>query len=127
MQTHSDQPVGVMTCPDSAEWRWPEESKKQWVEVTDESDEYVAFYNRWYPSTRPKFPTKLPYKLSLELPTQSTTGTILVTEAYDNMYRRLLRLRETDRVETRVKGAVVTGQPGIGAPLTRSPPHTSTH
>jgi len=90
----------------------------------------VAFCNHWYPpAARLNFRTEFPYELSLGPDsTVSPTGTtILVTEAYDKMYRRLLHLREVDRVGPTVRGAVVTGQSGVGAPLTRSPPHMTTY
>jgi len=38
---------------------------------------------------------------------------ILITKAYDNMFHRLLALRMKDR--SHMKGAVVTGQTGVGA------------
>jgi len=40
---------------------------------------------------------------------------ILVTKSYENMFYRLLRLREEDKGDA--KGAVITGQPGVGASL----------
>ena len=40
---------------------------------------------------------------------------ILVTKSYDNMFYRLLWLRQRDKRDT--KGAVVTGQPGVGASI----------
>ena len=41
---------------------------------------------------------------------------ILITEAYDKMYQRLLYLREFDEYG-KDKGVVITGQPGVGASL----------
>ena len=119
----------ISLYPDTADWRWSERSKKQWKEI-DEDDEYVAFYKLWSdPTTRPKFRKEFPYPLSIgEGPTISPAGKpILITEAYDKMFRRLLGLREEDLKSKSVKGAVITGQPGIGVPLTRSPPHTTTY
>jgi len=40
---------------------------------------------------------------------------ILVTESYERMFHHLLLLRRDD--EGSRKGAVITGQPGIGTPL----------
>ena len=40
-------------------------------------------------------------------------GQILVTKSYEKMFYRLLRLRRND--EGKTKGAVITGQPGVGA------------
>jgi len=121
--------VTITPYPDSAQWLWSEANKKEWREVTGEGEEYVAFCNHWYDSTaRSNFGKKFPYELAFGVGlTISPTGTILVTEAYDKMYRRLLLLREADRVGPTVRGAVVIGQPGAGAPLTRSPPHMTTH
>jgi len=42
-------------------------------------------------------------------------GQILVTKSYENMFYRLLRLRKVDKGNA--KGAVITGQPGVGASL----------
>jgi len=118
--------VTITPYPDTSKWDWPEESQKEWREVVGEGEGYVAFCNRWYdPAARSNFHNKFPYELSLGMGWAiSPAGKpILVTEAYDKMFHRLLRLREDDRVGRTVKGAVVTGQPGIGAPLTKSPPH----
>ena len=50
---------------------------------------------------------------------------ILVTESYENMFCRLLHLRE-DYYGCST-GAVLTGQPGTGESLTRCPPRATTH
>jgi len=50
---------------------------------------------------------------------------ILVTQAYERMFHRLLTIRGEDSGTT--KGAVVTGQPGTGASVTRFPPCAATH
>ena len=118
----------ITPCPGSTQWRWPEEDQKEWRELVD--DEYLDFYKYWSkPDARSKFGTKFPYPLWLgEGPTISRAGEqIIVTEAYDNMLRRLSHLREEDRLAKKSKGAVITGQPGIGASLTGSSPHTTTH
>ena len=67
-------------------------------------------------------PSSYPYVLRLGLPTDRSTlpfgpetisdNQILVTESYELMFLRLLHLRESDKGQTR--GAVLTGQPGIG-------------
>jgi len=110
--------------PDSADWDWPDEDQKEWRKFTKKTEEYVAFYDLWYdPTTRPKFRKDFPYPLSVgKGPTISPAGKpILITEAYDKMFHRLLDLRKKNLEGRKVKGAVITGQPGIGAPLTRSP------
>ena len=50
---------------------------------------------------------------------------ILVIQAYEDMFRRLLDLRCEDMGSAR--GAVVIGQPGTGTSTTRSPPCAATH
>ena len=79
--------------------------------------------------TSPKFRDKFPYTLKLGVDTagqsllpfrpDDTSGNqILVTEAYDYMFHRLLGLRQRDRGKN--KGAVLTGQPGIGVFLNQT-------
>jgi hypothetical protein len=65
------------------------------------------------------FPYKLPLGADTDnisplpfLPNSVCGNQILVTRAYDDMFHRLLRLRMNDKGDT--KGAVLTGQPGIG-------------
>jgi len=91
------------------------------------TNEYQQFYEYWSDiSASPKFLNKFPYKLSLGVDSDgapllpfrshSTLGNqILVTEAYDKIFDRLMVLREKDKGST--TGAVLTGQPGIGASL----------
>ena len=91
------------------------------------ANEYQQFYEHWSDiSASSKFLNKFPYKLSLGvdsdgtplLPFQSggTSGSqILVTRAYDKTFDRLMTLRKKDEGAT--TGAVLTGQPGIGASL----------
>ena len=89
------------------------------------TDGYQQFYKYWkdhfadHDYSNSKFPyslslgkdgTYLPFRLD-----STSGGRILVTKSYDDMFHRLLRLRESDKGDK--KGAVVTGQPGIGASL----------
>jgi len=110
-------PVTITPYPDTSEWSWPKESQKQWEELTGEDEEYVVFSQYWRnPASRSNFRNKFPYQLPLGVAsTTSPTGTILVTEGYDKMYRQLLDLRKDDRLGPPARGAVVAGQPGIGA------------
>lgn len=85
------------------------------------TDEYQQFYEHWRkPSTTPKFLDTFPYELPLKAkppfrPENISGDRILITKAYDDMFHRLLRLRMKD--EGCKKGAVLTGQPGVGACL----------
>jgi len=88
---------------------------------------YQQFYKHWSDiSASSKFLNKFPYKLSLGvdsdgvslLPFRSgrTLGNqILVIEAYEKIFDRLMVLRKKDKGTT--TGAVLTGQPGTGASL----------
>jgi len=129
--SHPDKPkVTITPYPETADWDWPEESQKEWRELVGKGEEYVAFYRYWSSSgARSNFSDTFPYKLSLGGGSSISPGgkPILVTDAYDKMLHRLSRLRENDRKGGRIKGAVITGQPGIGASLTRSPLHTATY
>jgi len=109
-------PVTITPCPDTLKWNWLEESQKHW-NILGEHEEYAVFYRYWRnPTSCSSFSNKFPYPLPLGVVlTASPTGIILVTKAYDKMYCRLLDLRERDREGPPVRGAVVTGQPGIGA------------
>ena len=89
------------------------------------TDEYQKFYERWDKrSKRSKFRNKFPYKLSLGtnskgeplLPFRNdgmSGDKILVTKSYDRMLYRLLDIRK----KRWGRGAVITGQPGIGGSL----------
>jgi len=77
-------------------------------------------------STGSNFSKTFPYKLSLGKspdgvpllpfrPGRTSGDQILVTESYENTFRRLLHLRKNNEGDT--QGVVLTGQPGIGAPL----------
>ena len=121
----------ITPCPGSSEWRWPQGKRNEWRKILEsDDDEYLDFYNYWSrPDARSKFRNKFPYPLWLgeDLTISPAGKPILVTEAYDNMVRRLSYLREEDRMGGRIKGAVITGQPGIGASLTGTSPRTTTH
>ncbi len=100
------------------------------------TDNYQQFCDHWRDrSSGSNFLDQFPYKLSLGvdglgaslLPFgagSTSENRILVTKSYDTMYHRLLLLRQDD--EGDAKGAVLTGQPGIGASL-RSLPCATTH
>ena len=97
------------------------------------TDGYQKFYEHWDKrSSHSKFrKNKFPYELSLGahkpsrgakskgvplLPFRNdgmSGDKILVTKSYDHMFRHLLRLRN----EYHGRGAVITGQPGIGGSL----------
>ena len=104
------------------------------------TDGYQQFYEHWRgneDSTGSKFSNTFPYKLSLGkrpngvslLPfhPHASEDRILVTNSYEWIFHRLLGLRKGDT--DRNRGAVLIGQPGIGAALsiTRSPPRAMTH
>jgi hypothetical protein len=83
---------------------------------------FQKFYERWRNnSTNPELLNRRPYKLSLGVNPEdvpfytrnASASQILVTEAYDDVYHRLLLRRKNDPGDER--GAVLTGQPGIGA------------
>jgi len=89
------------------------------------TNELQQFYEHWRESsTGSNFLNTFPYKLSLgmdsggvshlPLHTYSTSeNRILVTRSYENMFHRVLHLRNDDKGSA--KGVVLTGQPGIGA------------
>jgi hypothetical protein len=82
------------------------------------------FYEHWRESSSSsKFSNTFPYKLSLRMdsrgrslmpfsPNTTSGDQILVTKSYDDMFHRLLLLRNGDVGADR--GAVLTGQSGIG-------------
>ena len=107
-------------------------------QVDHDDDGYQQFYDKWRTKTTDSdFYNPFPYQLSLG---RSTSGAplppfraddilgdkIVVTESYDQMYHRLLRLRMSD-VGGKAKGAVLTGQPGVGVSTNRSFPRAATH
>jgi len=76
----------------------------------------------------PDRPADLPNVLCLgtDLDFPPPTGNrILVTRAYEDLFRRLLVIRERDVGSAR--GAVVTGQPGTGTSMNRPPPCATAH
>ena len=86
------------------------------------TNHYQEIYEYWYNRPGSEFLRKTPYCLSLgikgnksPLPPGSSVSLneILVTASYNDAFHRLLRLREGDVGVT--KGAVLTGQPGVGA------------
>ena len=96
------------------------------------------FYKHWRGgSNESEFHrSEFPYPLSLgtdgsdgqflPIPIPTKPGSpILVTESYEKMFHHLLLLREGDSGDS--KGAVIIGQPGIGASLTGLLPRASTH
>ena len=88
---------------------------------------YLGFYEHWRNNpTTSKFLNTFPYNLSLGadenhtvlLPFRSneTSGDwILVTKSYEEMFRRILRVRKEYR--QMIKGVVLNGQPGTGESL----------
>jgi hypothetical protein len=115
--------VNANLLPDN-EWTWSETDKKEWKEVTSN---HQQFYEHWRKSSSgSKFANKFPYKLSLGVAPHSTSrlpfgsirtlgNQIVVTRSYEDMFHRLLRFRKDDTGTKR--GAVLTGQPGIGTSL----------
>ena len=93
-----------------------------WVEA---DDEYQEFYKFCLGPDAPKFfdQDKFPYELSLGLGPDGmsllpfrqggTSAGILVTKAYEDMFKRLMSLRGRDAGNN--VGAGITGQPGVGA------------
>ena len=82
---------------------------------------HQRFYEHWCDSSAgSKFCDTFPYVLSLGEPDAfvpfgfaATPGNqIVVTKSYDDMFHPLLRLRNDDEGDSR--GAVLTGQSGIG-------------
>jgi len=62
--SHQNQIVTIKPYPDTADWDWPEESQKNWKEVTAKGEEYLALYHHWYNSdARSNFLDKFPHEL----------------------------------------------------------------
>ena len=113
--------------PSEANWKW--DFRGGWTEPTDdlELNQYQQFYKAWRvgdEAARPsKFETKFPYELSFgdsPPPYLSNQPSILVTETYETLLRRILRIRQRDKTGDE-KGIVLLGQPGTGTSM--SPPH----
>ena len=86
------------------------------------TDDYREFCKYWYDRPGSGFLGEVPYKLSFGnegdksfMPRDFSTSQnkILVTASYNDAFHRLLRLRRDDDVGD-TKGAVLTGQPGVG-------------
>ena len=73
------------------------------------TNHYQELYEYWYNRPGSEFLSKTPYCLPLGI----KGNKILVTASYNDAFHRLLRLREGDTGSD--KGAVLTGQPGVGA------------
>ncbi len=97
----------LITLPDN-EWTWSDTDKGKWdVNI----DEYQQFYGLWRDgSAGPNFLSLFPYKLSLGVDGKGASR-ILITKSYDDMYHRLMHLRQNDKGNA--KGAVLTGQPAV--------------
>ena len=108
-------------------WGWLAAAEKKWDVVTGG---YEQFYDYWRDSSaNSRFRNTFPYELSLSkdsaspLPFQADTtlgDKILVTKSYNYTLHRVLDRRISDIGPNR--GVVFTGQPGIGASMTRSHP-----
>ena len=107
---------------------------KEWgkIKIEGSSDWATGFCKSWRgpePATiLPDRPANLPsvLRFGTDLTFPPPPGNlVLVTQAYEDMFRRLLCLRGGDTGSAR--GAVVTGQPGTGTSTTRSPPCSATH
>ena len=101
-------------------WTWPHTDESTWEAVTDK---HKQFSDQWYgQSTDSITHSKFPYvaslgpvdgKCILPFSPDGTSGNrILVIKSYEDIYLRILRLREVDEGDD--KGAVITGQPGSG-------------
>ena len=84
------------------------------------------FYEKWR-SEPFKQPQKFPYIIGLGtnsngrsllqfLPQDTANSEIVITRAYEDMYNRILSIRE-GKPESDTRGVVLTGQPGIGASI----------
>ena len=118
-----------------AEWDWPEKCRKAWIRETGKPQEFYDYWrNR---ATGSEFSDKFPYELRQRLPPfviplssdNTYENTILITKSYEDIFRRLLFLRQEDEGDFR--GAVLTGQPGTGESwiksMTRSPLHVTAY
>ena len=119
--------VSTLITSSDNEWSWLDPDREYW-ELAE--NRYQKFYKTWRDKpSKSDFPNAYPYDLSLGtdedgplLPFRSTNtlgDRILVTKAYDDVFHRILRLRAKDLGGSR--GAVITGQPGVGASLRPNP------
>src|SRR5258708_15106697 len=111
----------LITLPD-INWDWSDTNKGKWEAMTDN---YQQFCDHWRDrSSGSNFLDQFPYKLSLGVnglgasllsfgARSTSVNRILVTKSYDDMFFHLLHLRQNDKGNA--KGAVLTGQPDIGA------------
>ena len=103
--------------PSEVAWTWPDTEQAKWEVITPV---YQQFYERWRQSDGSEFKKTFPYKLSLgqvSLPFRAdiTLGDqILITEAHNSLFYRILGIRMRSYG---ARGAVITGQPGIGSSL----------
>ena len=97
--------------------------KNEWKART-EAQKCQKFYDHWYTCSGDNLINAFPYLLSLGVnehgasllpfrPISTSRNQIVVTKSYDDMLHRLLHLRMKDTGD--VRGAVITGQPGVGA------------
>ena len=89
---------------------------------------WQQFYKRWRDSSvGSKFDDQFPYTLELGVDPEGNSlpplhdgdtskNRILVTKSYEDMFYRLLRLRNKNNIAN-TGGAVITGQPGVGTSL----------
>jgi len=113
--------VGRTRRTSGHQWTWLKEYRRQWMA---EPEYFLKFYAHWRDRSHGSaildvFPYALSHGLDLgEVAPFARNAApirqILVTEAYNNMFHRLLSHRlSSDTGES--KGAVLLGQPGIGA------------
>jgi len=107
------------------EWDWSDADMESWTkEEKGWASSLCQYWRRPKPAIiLPDGPADLPNVLCLgtDLDFPPPMGNrILVTQAYEDLFRRLLVLRKRDVGSAR--GAVVTGQPGTGTSMNRPPP-----
>jgi hypothetical protein len=115
-------------------WTWADEEKEMWKPLRSDHD-LQKFYNYWRNRPDdPDFLQKCPYRLPSKkgagpplplLPEDTSGNQILVIDSYNELLHRLIGRRMGDTGKAR--GAVLTGQPGTGAPLCWIPAHSITH
>jgi len=99
-------------------WAWPDRNSG-WDKVAVEK--FQKFYDHWRTTptdfdSHVEFPYKLPLGAGMPFnPGTTSENQILVTKSYNNIFHRILRLRENFLGTN--KGVVLTGQPGVGASL----------
>lgn len=116
--------------PPGADWTWPAKEMEEWEKL---AGGFKGFCDYWRDiDSGSDFVDDFPYELSLGmepllpfLTHSESGGRILVTQSYEAMFQRLLRLREKD--EKTPTGAVLTGQPGTGELYRHIPSPSDTH